>query len=141
MKKESAGRGGRVDLIGQAFEVYATLLQVADEGHQVLQAAPQPIEFPYHQAVIFSQDLKGKRSFFRLHEKGGKYLVVAAHHVGQAYVDEFIDAVGIGDDKQGPLFRSSGQGRKQDVLLRRAMTAPDRAQDDQATGARCLPAR
>ena len=27
---------------------------------------------------------QGKRSFFRLHEKGGKYLVVPAHHVGQA---------------------------------------------------------
>ena len=25
---------------------------------------------------------QGKRSFFRLHEKGGKYLVVPAHHVG-----------------------------------------------------------
>ena len=65
---------------------------------------------------------QGKRSFFRLHEKGGKYLVVPAHHVGQAYVDEYIDAAGIGDDRQEPLFRSSGQGRRQDVLFRRAMT-------------------
>ena len=65
---------------------------------------------------------QGKRSFFRLHEKGGKYLVVPAHHVGQAYVDEYIDAAGIDGDKQGPLFRSSGQGRRQDVLLRNAMT-------------------
>ena len=65
---------------------------------------------------------QGNRSFFRLHEKGGKYLVVPAHHVGQAYVDEYIDSAGIDDDKQGPLFRSSGQGRKQDVLLRTAMT-------------------
>ena len=65
---------------------------------------------------------QGKRSFFRLHEKGGKYLVVPAHHVGQAYVDEYIDAAGVGEDRQGPLFRSSGQGRKQDVLLRSSMT-------------------
>ena len=65
---------------------------------------------------------QGKRSFFRLHEKGGKYLVVPAHHVGQAYVDEYVDAAGIDGDKQGPLFRSSGQGRRQDVLLRKAMT-------------------
>ena len=65
---------------------------------------------------------QGKRSFFRLHEKGGKYLVVPAHHVGQAYVDEYIEAAAIGDDRQGPLFRSSGQGRKQDVLLRSPMT-------------------
>ena len=65
---------------------------------------------------------QGKRSFFRLHEKGGKYLVVPAHHVGQAYMDEYIEAAGIDGDKQGPLFRSSGQGRKQDLLLRSAMT-------------------
>ena len=65
---------------------------------------------------------QGKRSFFRLHEKGGKYLVVPAHHVGQAYVDEYINVAGIDGDKQGPLFRSSGQGRRQNVLLRKAMT-------------------
>ena len=65
---------------------------------------------------------QGKRSFFRLHEKGGKYLVVPAHHVGQAYIDEYLERAGIDGDKQGPLFRSSGQGRRQDVLLRSAMT-------------------
>ena len=66
--------------------------------------------------------IQGKRSFFRLHEKGGKYLVVPAHHVGQAYIDEYLERAGIDGDKQGPLFRSSGQGRRQDVLLRSAMT-------------------
>ena len=65
---------------------------------------------------------QGKRSFFRLHEKGGKYLVVPAHHVGQAYIDEYLERAGIDGDRQGPLFRSSGQGRRQDVLLRSAMT-------------------
>ena len=65
---------------------------------------------------------QGKRSFFRLHEKGGKYLVVPAHHTALAYVDEYIVAAGIGGDENGPLFRSSGQDRKQNVLLSRAMT-------------------
>ena len=65
---------------------------------------------------------QGKRSFFRLHEKGGKYLVVPAHHLGQAHIDEYIASAGIDEDKQGPLFRSSGQGRRRDVLLRSAMT-------------------
>ena len=65
---------------------------------------------------------QSKRSFFRLHEKGGKYLVMPAHHVCQTYVDEYIEAASIDGDKQGPLFRSSGQGRKQNVLLRTAMT-------------------
>ena len=48
--------------------------------------------------------------------------MVPAHHVGQAYIDEYIERAGIDGDKQGPLFRSSGQGRRQDVLLRSAMT-------------------
>ena len=55
-------------------------------------------------------------------KKAGKYLVVPAHHVGQAYIDEYIERAGIDGDRQGPLFRSSGQGRRQDVLLRSAMT-------------------
>ena len=66
--------------------------------------------------------IRGKRSLFRLHEKGGKYLVLPAHHVGQAYMDEYVEAADIEQDKQGPLFRSSGQGRRQNILLRNAMT-------------------
>ena len=58
----------------------------------------------------------GPARVFRLHEKGDKYQVVPAHHV----------AVGLGgdavSDKQGPLFRSPGPGRRRDVLLRKAMT-------------------
>jgi len=65
---------------------------------------------------------QGKRSFFRLHEKGGKYNVVPAHHVAQGYLDEYLEAGGFGDDRKGPLFRTSGQGRQQDSLLRKAMT-------------------
>ncbi len=33
---------------------------------------------------------QGKRSFFRLHEKGGKYLVIPAHHRAQAWTDAYI---------------------------------------------------
>ena len=35
---------------------------------------------------------QGKRSFFRLHEKGGKYHVVPAHHIAIEYVDEYLEA-------------------------------------------------
>ena len=42
---------------------------------------------------------QGPRSFFRLHEKGGRYNVVPAHHIAQAYVD----AARIGADRRGPL--------------------------------------
>ena len=33
---------------------------------------------------------QGYRSYFRLHEKGGKFLIVPAHHVVQEYMAEYI---------------------------------------------------
>ena len=61
-------------------------------------------------------------SFFRLHQKGGRYNVVPAHRVAQEYVDahreaqEYVDAyreaAQIGDDRRGPLFRSCKPGRR-----------------------------
>jgi len=45
---------------------------------------------------------QGKRWWFRLHEKGGKYLEVPAHHKAEEYVDAWLDAAG----KKLPLFRS-----------------------------------
>ena len=45
---------------------------------------------------------QGPRSFFRLHEKGGRYNVVPAHHSAQAYVDAYLEAAGIADDHRGP---------------------------------------
>ena len=65
---------------------------------------------------------QGKRSFFKLHEKGGKYNQVPAHHVAQEYLDAYIEAAFLEDDPKGPLFRSSGQGRNKDALLRRALS-------------------
>ena len=64
---------------------------------------------------------QGPRSFFRLHEKGGRYNVVPAHHTAQAYVDAYLKAVGIGEDRRGPLFRSCEPGRR-DALQDRAMS-------------------
>ena len=49
---------------------------------------------------------QGPRSFFRLHEKGGRYNVVPAHHTAQTYVDAYLIAAAIGEDRRGPLFRS-----------------------------------
>jgi len=48
----------------------------------------------------------GKRWWFRLHEKGGKRHEVPAHHNAEAYVDAYIAAAGISDEKKGPLFRT-----------------------------------
>ena len=64
---------------------------------------------------------QGPRSFFRLHEKGGRYNVVPAHHTAQAYVDAYLIAAGIGEDRRGPLFRSCEPGRR-DTLQDRAMS-------------------
>ena len=64
---------------------------------------------------------QGPRSFFRLHEKGGRYNVVPAHHTAQAYVDAYLEAAGIGADRRGPLFRSCEPGRR-DTLQDRAMS-------------------
>ena len=64
---------------------------------------------------------QGPRSFFRLHEKGGRYNVVPAHHTAQAYVGAYLEAAGIGEDRRGPLFRSCEPGRR-DALQDRAMS-------------------
>lgn len=49
---------------------------------------------------------EGKRWKLRLHEKGGKEHVVPVHHSLEEYVDAYLDASGIRDEKKGPLFRT-----------------------------------
>ena len=65
---------------------------------------------------------QGKRSFFSLHEKGGRYHVVPVHHAAQASVDAYLEAARLESDRKGPLFRTSGRGRRLDILEPRAMT-------------------
>ncbi len=48
----------------------------------------------------------GKRWWFRLHEKGGKFHEVPAHHAAEAYVDAYLAAAGIIFGKWEPLFRT-----------------------------------
>ena len=64
---------------------------------------------------------QGKRSYFRLHEKGGKYLVIPAHHMAQAWTDEYIDRAGLAADPKGPLFPSAGTRRGIDQLTRQPL--------------------
>lgn len=54
----------------------------------------------------------GKRSWFRLHEKGGKRHEVPAHHNAEAYVDEYLKTAGIVGDKKGALFRTLDRRRR-----------------------------
>ena len=64
---------------------------------------------------------QGPRSFFRLHEKSGRYNVVPAHHTAQAYVDAYLETAGIAEDRRGPLFRPCPLGRN-DAILNQPMT-------------------
>lgn len=54
----------------------------------------------------------GRRSWFRLHEKGGKRHEVPAHHNAEAYVDAYLEAAGIVGEKRAPLFRSVNKHRQ-----------------------------
>jgi integrase/recombinase XerD len=49
----------------------------------------------------------GKRWWLRLHEKGGNFHEVPAHHNAEAYLDAYLDASGIASDRKSPLFRSA----------------------------------
>jgi site-specific recombinase XerC len=54
----------------------------------------------------FSQ---GRRGWVRLHEKGGKEHEAPCVPKLEAYLDAYIAAAGIGNDKDGPLFRTTGR--------------------------------
>ncbi len=48
-----------------------------------------------------------KRWWLRLREKNGKVNEMPCHHKLEAYLDEYIKAAGIGEDRKGPLFRAA----------------------------------
>ena len=50
---------------------------------------------------------QGKRWWFRLREKGGKRHDMPAHHKAEEYVDAYIEAAGLEDQKKQPLFRTA----------------------------------
>lgn len=66
---------------------------------------------------------QGKRSSFRLHEKGGKFHEVPAHHNAEAYLDAYLTAAGITGERKTPLFRSAA-GRS-GLLTDQRMTRTD----------------
>ncbi|NET38480.1 MAG: tyrosine-type recombinase/integrase [Cyanothece sp. SIO1E1] len=56
---------------------------------------------------------KGKRYWFRFHEKGGKYHEVPAHHTVEEYLDLYIEAAGFAELPDVPLFQTApGKARK-----------------------------
>jgi site-specific recombinase XerD len=52
---------------------------------------------------------QGRRGRVRLHEKGGKEHEAPCVPKLEAYLDAYIAAAGIADDKDGPLFRTTGR--------------------------------
>lgn len=60
---------------------------------------------------------QGKRYWIRLHEKGGKFHEVPVHHTAEQYLDEYIEAAGIAEEKSKPLFRST-RGRSRELTTR-----------------------
>jgi site-specific recombinase XerD len=65
---------------------------------------------------------QGKRSWLRLHEKGGKEHEVPAHHKVVDYLDVYLEASGIAGAKETPLFRSIDERRR---LTGRRLVARD----------------
>jgi site-specific recombinase XerD len=65
----------------------------------------------------------GRRAVIRLNEKGGKEREIPCHHTLVEYLDTYIEAAGIGDQKNLPLFRSAvGRTGK---LTQRAVSRTD----------------
>lgn len=54
----------------------------------------------------------GIRWTIRLHEKGGKFHEVPAHHNAVEYVHEYVHAAGIAEEKKAPLFRTMDKQRR-----------------------------
>ena len=66
--------------------------------------------------------LVGKRQWIRLHEKGGKEHFLPAHHHAEEYLDAYLEAAVIREEKKSQLFRS--------VDNRRELTANPMARTD-----------
>jgi site-specific recombinase XerD len=58
--------------------------------------------------------VQGRRTWARLHEKGGKRHEMPCHHNLEEYLDAYIEGAGIAADAKGYLFRTS-RGRTSDL--------------------------
>lgn len=67
--------------------------------------------------------MQGKRTWVRLHEKGGKIHEIPVHHKAEEYLDAYLDAAQIKGAPNGMLWRST-RGRSHQ-LTTRGMTRVD----------------
>jgi integrase/recombinase XerD len=65
--------------------------------------------------------IQGRRLWVRLHEKGGKEHTLPCHHELEEYLQAYIHAAGMADEKGTPLFRSAMRrtGRLTETRLHR----------------------
>jgi integrase len=61
----------------------------------------------------------GRRTWFVLHEKGGRHHQVPAHRKAAEAVEAYLALAGIGADREGVMFRSVRGGVLTDRPLRR----------------------
>lgn len=66
---------------------------------------------------------QGRRTWIRLHEKGGKRHEMPAHHNLEEYLHAYIEGAALASDKKGVLFRTA-RGRTKS-LAERPMSQPD----------------
>ncbi len=66
---------------------------------------------------------QGKKWWIRLHEKGGKRHEVPVHHVAEEFLDSYIEAAGIREEKRGPLFRTLERAPGRPLSLKRLQQA------------------
>ena len=87
-------------------DAFATLRRLMEARSRRPKPNPDPLGPPHPHARGGSVLLRPLVWFLpaldRLHEKGGRYNVVPAHHVAQEYVDAYLEAARIGDDRRGP---------------------------------------
>jgi len=66
---------------------------------------------------------QGRRAWFVLHEKGGRFHRVPTHHKATEYVEAYLETAGIAGEERSPLFRTT-RGKTRE-LTDRAMASSD----------------
>jgi integrase len=67
--------------------------------------------------------IQGKRTWVRLHEKGGKRHEMPCHHSLEQYLQDYLEGGGFSGDKRETLFRTAE--KRGGHLTERRMTQPD----------------
>jgi site-specific recombinase XerC len=80
----------------------------------------------------------GRRALIRLHEKGGKEKDIPCHHLLETYLDTYIAAAGIAQEKDSPLFRSA-MGRTKQLSGRHDQALRQTRPEDHFRGHRADP--